>query len=144
MKSLSLNFFTLALVALTPLVSVAQNPSTAEIKRVYDAVATATDQHDVAAFERLLTDDFVFIARNGQVFDRKTYLARQQVGQMLAGVKPEITDIRIYGDTALVTSRAVLPTQSGISTDVFVKQNGTWKWASFQATLVVAGNAAQK
>ena len=56
------------LIALAPLCCVAQTPrgTGAEVKQAFDNVTAAAEKHDVAAFERLLSDDFVFVARTGR------------------------------------------------------------------------------
>jgi hypothetical protein len=129
----------------TALLCPAQSSSRGEVERIYQAVRTATEKHDVAAFEKLLTKDFVFISRNGQTDDRDSFLARQKAGQMLAGINPEIVSIRVYGDSAIVMSRFVLAAKSEtaqpttvLSSHFFVKQDGVWKWASHGATIVTA------
>lgn len=129
----------------TALLCPAQSPSRGEVERVYQAVRAATEKHDVAAFEKLLTKDFVFIARSGQTEDRDRFLANQKAGKMLTGINPEIVSIRVFGDSAIVMSRFVLAAKSEttqpttvLSSHFFVKQDGVWKWASHQATIVTS------
>lgn len=128
-----------AVLAVAPSVCPAQD-KTAEVQQAFREVETATNKHDVAAFERLLVNDFMFVTRTGDIFDRQEYLAREKRGAMLAGGKTEILKIRLYGDTALVTDRYTDTTSKGslniVATHVFVKEGGAWKWASFQGSRV--------
>ena len=64
---------------------------------------------------------------------------------MLSGVKSEMVSIRVYGDAAYVTERAAVPGRpvNLISANLLLKQRGNWKWASFQATIVVSDAVKQ-
>ena len=123
-------------------VSAAQNQTNTEAERFFRQIDSVIAQHDGAAFERLLTDDFTFVAINGAILDRKEVLERQKGGILLAGAPNEILSIHFHGDTAMVIYRTKTPLNGGtdlIGTRVFVKKSGAWKWALSQGTM--AGGA---
>lgn len=85
MRSLSSKYVTLVLVAFRPLVCLGQDPSRAEVERTLNAINSATDQHDVEAFEQLLTDDFVFIARGDNCLIVRHFLRVIKKGKCCPG-----------------------------------------------------------
>lgn len=132
-------FLAPALLAALAFTSVAQTKSGAAAEKFFRDVDAAVAQHDGAAFERLLTDDFTFIAVTGDILERKQVLERQKAGVLMGGAANEILTVRSYGDTAIVTYRTKVPLNGGttlIGTRVFVKQSGAWKWAFSQGTFV--------
>ena len=129
-----------AILAITPLAALAQNQqATADVRKFFQNLDVVMGQHDGAAFEKLLTDDFAFIAINGVISERKEVLELQKAGQLVAGTANEILSVRVHGDSAIVTYKTKAPLNGGttiIGTRVFVKQGGAWKWALSQGSVV--------
>ena len=99
----------------------------------------AMDTHDVLTLERLVTDDFLFVRRMGDIWDKKTFLENIKAGRLTSQVAEEDLKTRIYAGTAILTHKDSLKLGNGpvvemIATRVFVKQHGSWKLASVQDT----------
>ena len=93
---------------------------------------------------RTLTEDYVAITPLGQVATKREVISARRSGQ-LRYESMNITDmvVRVFGDTAIVTARAdVKGHQLGEDfsgpyryTRVWVRKNGQWQVASYQATV---------
>jgi ketosteroid isomerase-like protein len=94
--------------------------------------------------QRTLADDYVAITPLGQVITKGDTVAARKSGQLRYD-SIEINDVvvRVYGNTAIVTARAnVKGTDLGEEfngayrfTRVWVRRNGRWQAASYQATV---------
>lgn len=94
--------------------------------------------------QRTLADDYVAITPLGQVITKGDTVAARKSGQLRYD-SIEINDVvvRVYGNTAIVTARAnVKGTDLGEEfngayrfTRVWVRRNGRWLAASYQATV---------
>jgi ketosteroid isomerase-like protein len=101
--------------------------------------------NNVSAVDRLLADDYLGINANGTLETKADELARRRSGTLHI-TQLELSDIkvRIYGDTAVVTSKAELVGKSGdrdISgryryTRVYSNRDGQWRIVSFEASRV--------
>lgn len=94
---------------------------------------------DIVALEQLLTDDFLFIRRMGEIWDKKAFLDNIKAGNSTRKVKEQDLKTRIYASTAIFTHGDSLKAGDGstvkmIATRVFIKQNGLWKLALVQDT----------
>jgi ketosteroid isomerase-like protein len=101
--------------------------------------------NNVSMVDRLLADDYLGISANGTLETKADELARRRSGSLkiehldLSDIK-----VRIYGDTAVVTSRADLVGKSGerdISgrfryTRVYSNRDGQWRIVSFEASRI--------
>jgi len=101
---------------------------------------------DVAAMDRLLSDDYVGITMSGQVVTKRQQLQRMQTRQFVL-TKIELSDVKVklIGSTAVVTSQAEVDgTNDGSSmhgtyryTRVYTRlPNGVWKITNFEVTRV--------
>jgi ketosteroid isomerase-like protein len=98
---------------------------------------------DGAALARLTTDDFLFVRRTGEVWDKKAFLEIITARKLAADVQEKDLKTRIYGDAAIFTHMDSFRTPDGamvemIAIRVFVKQRGSWKLASVQDTALPA------
>ena len=116
------------------------------IRQLHSELIQAQLNSDTAALDRLWADDHIFTNPLGVVQTKAQRLAEIQSG----GRKLElfsITDVHVrvyYGNTAVVTSRAMLKGQRqgqdisgqyrGI--DVYVKKQGRWQVVAAQATRI--------
>lgn len=116
-----------------------------EIIKLENEGADIFVKRDVARFEKMLADDVFMTDVDGKVYDRAGIIAqfKNDPNQWESATNSEYK-VRIYGDVAVVT---FLTTASGKvngqpakgqarSTDVLVKQNGQWKLAVTQGTIV--------
>ena len=113
--------------------------ATADVDHADKSYRRARNARDVLVLQRLLTDDFSFIRRTGDIWDRKAFLENVRAGALASNVQQEDLKARIYGDSAILTSKDSFKTSNGstvemIATRVFVKQSGAWKLASVQDT----------
>ena len=101
---------------------------------------------DVAAMDRLLSDDYVGITMNGQVVTKTQQLERMRTRQFeLTKIALNDVKVKLIGTTAIVTCQAEVEGKNeGISihgtyryTRVYTRlPNGAWKVTSFEATRV--------
>ncbi len=115
-----------------------------ELLRQWDE---ASARRDVEVLNGILADDFVFTNTSGRVITRSQYLSATIKAPDITldvPVNSEDVEIRLYGTTAVITSRA---TQRGQPyshdhearfryTDVWVKQEGRWQAVASQATRI--------
>jgi ketosteroid isomerase-like protein len=124
----------------------AQSPADDAVQqiRALEAADNAAIFHgDVAAVERMTSEDHTFITPRGMLLTR---------AQMLQGIvngsfgneyrEVDELNIRVYGDAAVVTGRTRLTRQEGGKdysdayrfTRVYVRQQGGWRAVAWQAT----------
>jgi ketosteroid isomerase-like protein len=99
--------------------------------------------NDVTQMDHLLADDYIGISANGTVETKPQALAQRKAGTVKIS-QLDLTDlkVRVYGDTAVVTSRAELEGTNGQSnisgnyryTRVYNRRLGQWKIVSFEAS----------
>jgi ketosteroid isomerase-like protein len=101
--------------------------------------------NDVDAMDRLLADDYIGINANGMIETKSDALASRRAGTLhITSLDLSDLKVRVYGNTAVVTSRADLEGNSGqksISgryryTRVYTRQAGQWKIVSFEASRI--------
>ena len=112
-----------------------------EVTQADKTYRKAVNAGDVVVLERLITDDFLFIRRTGEIWDKKAFLENVKARRL--DVQEKDLKTRLYGGTAILTHMDSLKTPDGamvemIATRVFVKQRGSWKLASVQDTALPA------
>ena len=109
--------------------------------------------NNVTEVDRLLADDYLGISANGTLETKADELTRRKSGSMhITQLDLSDVKVRIYGDTAVVTSKADLVGKSGdrdISgryryTRVYSNRDGQWRIVSFEASRVSAGRDDDK
>lgn len=118
------------------------DPIVAAVTKANDIVQLATLQHDRKTMDAMITKDFTLVLTHGQIEDRAAWLndiadtsAKMDVNQT--------SDLAIHhynDDSAIVIGKLhIVSHQAGklydVSMrfiDVWVKQDGQWKWASSQ------------
>jgi len=101
--------------------------------------------NNIPEVDRLLADDYLGISANGTLETKADELTRRRSGSLHI-TQLDLSDIkvRIYGDTAVVTSKADLIGKNGdrdISgryryTRVYSNRDGQWRIVSFEASRV--------
>ena len=101
--------------------------------------------NDVSAMDRLLADDYIGISSSGTIETKAEALALRRAGTLhITALDLNDVKVRIYGDTAVVTSRADLHGTNGSSdisgeyryTRVYNRRLGQWKIVSFEASRI--------
>lgn len=113
------------------------------VRRVFDEALARGDR---GSLEEILADGFMFVHSTGVVETRDEYINRAVAGAGAGAATPrphftfDEERIRVYGGAAVVwTARSVrrVPGTPDIrlrSTDVLVRHEGRWRWASVQST----------
>jgi ketosteroid isomerase-like protein len=120
-----------------------------EIENLEAEWRTALVQNDVATVNRLLADDYLGINPNGTLETKADALAAQRSGSVkISSIEPENLKVRVYGETAVVTSKVQVEGHDGdrnISglyhyTRVYSRREGQWKVVSFEASRIPPGS----
>jgi ketosteroid isomerase-like protein len=118
----------------------------ATLARQADAWDKAIVRKDVAAIATNMADDFRNIRNNGSVVDKATFLRDITAPELV--IDPytvEDFDVRIYGDTALLSGRTRMTGRDSGKpfvahyryTDVYVRRDGVWRVVSVQTTPIL-------
>jgi len=116
-----------------------------QIEALEEQWRLAIISNNVTEMDHLLADDYIGISANGTVETKAQALAQRKAGTVL--IKSlDLNDlkVRVYGDTAVVTSRAELAGSNGQSdisgnyryTRVYNRRLGQWKIVSFEASRI--------
>ena len=122
-----------------------QTTEDGEIKSLEEARNQAVLHGDVAALDKMTSDDYTFITLRGELRTKSDILKGFASGSFHYESR-QISDlkVRVHGDTAIVTGRSV---QKGMEngkdysgdyrfTRVYVRENGRWLTVALQTTLV--------
>lgn len=102
-------------------------------------------ENNVSQMDHLLADDYIGISANGTIATKPQELAQRKAGTVrIQSLDLSDLKVRVYGDTAVVTSRAELTGVNGQSdisgnyryTRVYNKRLGQWKIVSFEASRI--------
>ncbi len=112
------------------------------LKATERAWLNAEKNHDVAAFEKMVADDWIAISPDGKSETKAERAAEIKAAHTTSATMGDMK-VRVFGDTAVVTGTAEEITMEDgkkssdhyVWTDVFVKRNGRW--------LAVASQTAQ-
>jgi ketosteroid isomerase-like protein len=120
-----------------------------EIESLESQWRTALLQNDVATVNRLLADDYLGINPDGTLETKADALAKRRAGNVkISSIEPGNVKVRVYGDTAVVTSQVAVEGHDGdrdISgryhyTRVYSRRSGEWKIVSFEASRIAPGS----
>jgi len=98
---------------------------------------------DAGFFDRTTADDYTMITSSGELRNKARAMSDLKSGEVkFQSADVDELEVRVYGDTAVVTGRHTQKAQSAgndISgqyrfTRVYVKLNGQWKAVAYQAT----------
>jgi hypothetical protein len=109
--------------------------------------------NNVSEMGKLLADDYIGISANGMVETKSETLDARRAGTVkIQSLNVTDLKVRVYGDTAVVTSKAALVGENGQSdisgnyryTRVYTKRLGRWKIVSFEASRMHDVDARKK
>jgi len=121
---------------------------TAEFKARQMAQDDAENKKDIPALDRIFADDFIFVAANGSIHDKKKFFDDLKADTSPpSDQKLEYEDfkVRIYGKTALAGYVLVVPGKDKDGKEtmtrfrmsvLWVKQGKDWRITNFHATRV--------
>ena len=114
-----------------------------QLKRMEKERAGALMKGDAGFFDRTTADDYTMITSSGELRNKARAMGDLKSGEVkFQSADVDELEVRVYGDTAVVTGRHTQKAQSAgndISgqyrfTRVYVKQKGQWKAVAYQAT----------
>jgi ketosteroid isomerase-like protein len=104
--------------------------------------------NDAEAIGRYMADDWTIVGSDGNVGDKHNFLALVKSGALSHDVMTsEDINVRVYGDTAVVTARGVSGgkyqgrafREVERSSSVFVRQDGHWRCVLTHLSRIAAG-----
>jgi ketosteroid isomerase-like protein len=117
---------------------------TDNIRSFLDEWADAERSGDTAKLDELLTEDFVGIGPLGFSLPKAAWVARHNQGLHYDAFDVEETQVRTYGEVAIVTARETQrgtafgnPIPEGLqATHVLVRERGRWRLAALHMSFV--------
>jgi ketosteroid isomerase-like protein len=119
-----------------------------EVRRVEFEWGVAFERRDFATLDRIMADEYILTDPLGNVRGKAEGLAALETNDVLfESTKSDNVNVRINGDTAVVTGRSTFKGRyKGWSmagqyqyTDVLVKRNGSWQAVSSHITALGTG-----
>ena len=119
-----------------------------DFERIYETnTCQAEDKKDLAALDRLLTDDYIFTAPGGAVTDKKKLIEEVKNGVPEEGQTISYEDVKanVYGKAAVVNYRLIVKGRDKDGKDyisryrntvVWVKQQGHWRMAAIHVNRI--------
>jgi ketosteroid isomerase-like protein len=107
-------------------------------RRRYDLMI----KKDLKALGEMLADDMVYTHSSGTTENKEQFLAGLDSGKSVYyAVQPGETQVRFYGNTAILNGTANVDTQVNGQrttlhlryTDAYVKRNGKWQFVTWQS-----------
>jgi ketosteroid isomerase-like protein len=120
-----------------------QADARAQLNNAWAAYREAIIDADVGALAKIWTDDYTFTNGSGMFLSKEDRLHNIETDATdLESVEETDREVRIYGNTAISTSRITLKAKysgqaaSGVyrHLSIWVKQGGTWRMAGNQIT----------
>lgn len=117
----------------------AQDIDKAILERLNREYIDAFMNANVDWYREHLAEDFVCIESDGSLLHKQKFLANVARGPDVVGYKLEQTDVRVYGDAALVQATGLWTHRDGSKgmsryIDVYIKREDQWKTVSAQIT----------
>ena len=132
------------------LLGLSQTAARAQDAAAEQAVRQAEEQRcealthgDLATVERLMSDDSTYIHSSGEVQNKAAFIGDLKSGKRVyKGLNASDVQIRVYGNTAVLTERTDLRvTNAGKDlqfpmrvTAVYVNHGGQWQMVTYQST----------
>ena len=115
-----------------------------EVEKLERELVDAYQRRDIAGLKRILDDDYLFIAPNGQV--RTKDAVRNFGWPQYERLDVDEISVRVYGETAVLNAQITILGESPLdgvtgvyrNTRVYIRQRGRWRAVSGQSTKVSA------
>jgi ketosteroid isomerase-like protein len=119
-----------------------------ELLRLHRLEEEAEAKRDIAALERLFNDDFIFIAADGSIYDKKKFIDEIKADTSTPAQQKldyENFKARVYGKTAMVSYTLSVSGKDKDNKDytnryrmsvMWIKQKSAWRITNFHSTRV--------
>ncbi len=118
-----------------------------ELMQLQHAEDEAENKKDVAALDRLLSDDFIFTAPTGAITDKKQLIEEVKGSEAEAGQTISYDEVKAhgYGKSAVVNYLLIVKGQGKDGKDytnryrntvVWVRQQGRWRMAAIHVSRI--------
>jgi hypothetical protein len=113
------------------------------VRRLEDRRWTALTSSDTATLQELFDDEMAYTHSNALLDSKESYLRSIDTGVVAyTAVLRSVEVVRTFGDTAVVTGRAVIHAEAGGRalqtiaryTAAWARQSGNWQFVSWHAT----------
>ena len=137
MKNLGLGKVLTIILALAAAISIPAaepDPRAGALNKADAQMFEAFRVHDLAAIDRLLTEDYLSLNSDGSFIDKPHALEfNRKGGLVMESWVAEDRQLRFYGDVGVITGRALVNGSIHLRyTEVWVRQRGSWRLASWQ------------
>ena len=110
-----------------------------ELTKLNHDYVASVQNGDVKRFDEILAQDFYCTNPDKSLVDRAAFLAQTAQPVTISGLEASDVKIRLYGDLAIIHARTTYTTaqgekKSGRYTDVWARQNGSWRAISAHVT----------
>jgi hypothetical protein len=111
----------------------------AEVLKVEGQRVQALLQVDVAALDRILSNDLTYTHASAVVNTKAEYIERVKSGQLkYETIEQKDVNVRVYGNTVILNGTSMQGTKAQPSemrfTTVYVKLDGRWQQVAWQST----------
>ena len=120
-----------------------QDKTTQDVREVEKRRIQYLTGGDLTQLERILSDDLIYTHSSGRVESKAQFLAALRSGEMkYEAMDHEDVQVRVYGDTAVLTGRSRVKLKSKGEdrsfplrfTLVYAKQERQWRMVGWQST----------
>ena len=124
-----------------------QSTEEKSVRKTLDELAVAMKNKDVVKLDRIYANDYTFVSPSSGIMSNKSErIAAVKSGKPLEYLTYEDKKVRIYGNTAVVTStvKSKYAGQDNAQSKVtltMVKNNGRWQMVAGHATAITANQA---
>lgn len=133
-----------ALLGLSQMAARAEDASAEQaVRQAEEQRCEALTRGDIAAVERIMSDDSTYIHSSGEVQNKAAFIGDLKSGKRVyKDLKSDDVQVRVYGNTAVLTGRTDLHVvNSGKDlqfpmriTAVYVNHGGQWQMVTYQST----------
>ncbi|MBA2527261.1 MAG: DUF4440 domain-containing protein [Pyrinomonadaceae bacterium] len=119
------------------------NSAEQPVRHLFDELVSSYAKNDAAVPARIFAEDFTFTNPFGEVMTKEQRIGEiKPGGVMFDSYSVDDVNVRVYGDTAVVTNRSTVAGKRGDQvlsgqyrvTSVFVKKGESWQVVALQST----------
>ena len=112
----------------------------AEIKALELHLAELLVAHNFDEYEKYLSTDYSRISPNGTIESREQVIKNFRASPPDGAMEPTELEVKVYGDTAILTGKLAVTTAGAVShgrfRKVFIRRGGQWFLVSLQGVIL--------